>query len=419
MSVYPLYDVCVVGAGPSGATCAYYLARQGKRVLLLEKKRFPRDKLCGDAVCTHALVHLRRMGVLQAIVAEEQGQWAEIGGFVSPGGHSFIGNSAQQLGSPLVMAIKRLVLDAKIARAAAQAGAELIEQAPVAGAALADGIWTVCTRAANRREYQARVLVIADGASSHLARSLGIVTTLPDAVCSRAYVKASTTAFTADGVMFYPAAILPGYCALIREAGNELNFCCYLLPGGQAALADLRHIHDRLIREDPHVRQALGPQAQIERMRGGALRLGGVPRSYADHCLVIGDAAGHIDPLTGEGIQYGMDGAEIAATTLAEAFAAGDYRASFLQRYQHRWWRAFGRDFFWSRQMARWYTRYPIFLDACATLMQRRGAPFLAEWGEVMTGGQPKKAFFRPRWVGPLLIEVARQWWQQEPSRHG
>ena len=42
---YPVYDVCVVGAGPSGATCAYYLARHGQRVLLLEKKKFPRDKL--------------------------------------------------------------------------------------------------------------------------------------------------------------------------------------------------------------------------------------------------------------------------------------------------------------------------------------------------------------------------------------
>ena len=72
------YDVCVVGAGPSGSTCAYYLARQGRRVLLLDKQRFPRDKLCGDAVCARAQVHLERMGVLQDVLAAGEGHWAGV-----------------------------------------------------------------------------------------------------------------------------------------------------------------------------------------------------------------------------------------------------------------------------------------------------------------------------------------------------
>ena len=68
-----LYDVCIVGAGPAGATCAWYLARQGRRVLLLDKARFPRDKLCGDAVTAGAQVHLDRMGVLPAVLAAQEG----------------------------------------------------------------------------------------------------------------------------------------------------------------------------------------------------------------------------------------------------------------------------------------------------------------------------------------------------------
>ena len=68
-----LYDVCIVGAGPVGATCARYLARQGRRVLLLDKARFPRDKLCGDAVTAGAQVHLDRMGVLPAVLAAQEG----------------------------------------------------------------------------------------------------------------------------------------------------------------------------------------------------------------------------------------------------------------------------------------------------------------------------------------------------------
>jgi flavin-dependent dehydrogenase len=405
------FDVGIVGAGPSGATCAWYLARQGKRVLLLEKKQFPRDKLCGEAICASAQVHLKRMGVLQAVLAENQGRWAEVGGLVSPSGIRFIGNSARHAKGSLVVAIKRIILDEKIARAAVSAGAQLVENYAVRRAEFSpqDGCWSLFARQPNQPAYRARVLVAADGASSSLARSLNLVTSPPDAVCSRAYVKAGTAPFAEDGVVYYPARLLPGYCALFREAGDELIFCCYVIPGGKAVPADLRRLHDSILRTDPHVREALGPNAVIDPMKGAPLRLGGVPRSYADHVLILGDAAGHIDPLTGEGIQYGMDAAEIAAQTLEEAFAASDLSAGFLQRYQERWRKAFGRDFAWSRKMSLFSARFPIFLDAWAAATRRRGDRFLTAWAEIMTGSRPKRDFFRPRIVWPILLETGLQ----------
>lgn len=410
-----IFDVAIVGAGPAGSTCAYYLAGQGKRVVLLERKEFPRDKLCGDAVCSRAQVHLRRMGVLQAILAENKGRWAEVGGLVSPSGLSYIGNSAPHTNGSLVIAIKRKVLDEKIARAAQNAGARLVENYTVAGAdfSRAEGTWTIHGRSAQQPTFRARVLVACDGASSSLAQSLGIVTIPADAVCSRAYVKAGTSDFQADGVVFYPRSLLPGYCALFREAGDELNFACYIIPGGRCASADLHRMHHWLLENDPDVRTALGPRAELERMRGAGLRLGGIPRSYADHLLIVGDAAGHIDPLTGEGIQYAMDAAELAARTLVEGFAANDLRATFLKRYQARCQESFGRDFAWSRWLARACGRFPIFLDACAAVTQRRGPGFLAEWGAVMTGAKPKTAFLRPAVTGPIVMEAARQWFKQ------
>jgi menaquinone-9 beta-reductase len=90
------YDVCVVGAGPGGATCAYYLARRGFRVLLLERKQFPRDRICGDAVCTRAQLHLKRIGVLQELLAEGKGHWAIVVGLVGPSGITYIGQSRTQ-----------------------------------------------------------------------------------------------------------------------------------------------------------------------------------------------------------------------------------------------------------------------------------------------------------------------------------
>jgi geranylgeranyl reductase family protein len=412
-----VFDVAIVGAGPSGSTCAYYLARCGRRVLLLEKKSFPRDKLCGDAVCSHAQVHLERMGVLQAILAENKGRWAEVGGLVSPAGIRYIGNSARHTNGSLVIAVKRIILDEKIARAAQNAGAHLVENYAVTRTDFdrASGRWTIRSRSADQPAFQARVLVACDGASSSLARTLGLVKSAPDAVCSRSYVRGNTHDFTADGVVFYPPEILPGYCALFREAGDEVNFACYILPGGKCASADLHKMHAHLLR-NPDVRQALGPRAEMEPMRGAGLRLGGIRKSYGDHLLIVGDAAGHIDPLTGEGIHHAMDAAELAAQTLDEALAAGNLRAGFLKRYQDRWKKCFGRDFFWSRQMAKFSVRFPIFLDAFAAVSQRRGPAFLAEWATIMTGARPKSAFLRPGILLPILWEAGRQWLKRPPA---
>ncbi len=413
-----LWDACVVGAGPVGSTCAWYLARRGLRVLLLDKQRFPRDKLCGDAVTTRAQLHLERMGVLGEVLAAGEGHWAEVGGFVSPSGLDYIADSTAGGARPLVIAIKRIALDVRVARAAARAGAELVEEAPVARVAFspAERAWMVHEAGNPGRRWRARVLVVADGALSRLARALGLVPDAPDAVCSRAYVEAGSADFSADGLVFYPRGLLPGYCALFREADGDLNFCCYVIPGGSTRLTDLRARHETIVRRDPHVSAALGSRARLAAMRAAPLRLGGVGRSYADHLVVVGDAAGHIDPLTGEGIQYGLDAAEMAAETIAEAFAAGDWSAAVLRRYQDRWMDAFGRDFRWSRAMSLAYARYPIFLDAWAAIVRRRGRDFFMDWAAAMTGTRPKRSFLRPGLLLPITREALRQWWLGPPA---
>ncbi len=402
-----IHDVCVVGAGPAGATCAYYLALHGRDVVMLERKAFPRDKICGDAVTSQAQVHLRRMGVLQQIIDNDEGHFASVGGMVSPAGYSYIAKSIDHLASTQVIAIKRMFLDVRIARAAETAGALLVEDFNVADAAFdaASGVWTISSDGA-KHAIRARALVAADGALSRLARRLGYVSAPPDAVCSRAYVRARTTNFDADGVAYYPKDLLPGYCAIFREARDELNFCTYVIPGGNAMVDDLRTMHHRILRDDHHVRRAIGPNAEIDPMKGAPLRCGGIERSYGDHFVIVGDAAGHIDPLTGEGIQYGMDAGQYAADTLHEALAADDLRAPSLKVYQDRWVKQFGRDFAWSASVARIYLRFPALLDASALALQRLGPPLLARWGEIMTGARPKTDFLKPGLWAPIMRDL-------------
>ena len=78
-----------------------------------------------------------------------------------------------------------------------------------------------------------------------------------------------------------------------------------------------------------------------------SLRLGGEAVTYSDHLLVVGDAAGMIDPMTGEGIHHAMEGAKIAAFFLDEAFDVGNFDKEVMAEYQNRWMFAFGTDFGW------------------------------------------------------------------------
>ena len=122
-----------------------------------------------------------------------------------------------------------------------------------------------------------------------------------------------------------------------------------------------------------------------------------------------GDAAGQTDPLTGEGIHTGMIGGKLAAQTIEELFASGDFSEVACAQYHRRWMAAFGRDFRASATGARLITRLPLLLDAANVVAQRRGDAFMAEFGAAMTGVKPKTTFLKPGVAFPMAAEVLRQ----------
>ena len=108
------YDLVIVGAGPSGSTTAYFSAQKGLKVALLDKESFPRDKYCGDAVCTPAIRILQEMGVMQELQKNNEAHFANAGGFVSPAGISYIGEHCSCLDAvagPPLSCIKGQVLE--------------------------------------------------------------------------------------------------------------------------------------------------------------------------------------------------------------------------------------------------------------------------------------------------------------------
>ncbi|XP_035689996.1 conditioned medium factor receptor 1-like [Branchiostoma floridae] len=332
------YDVAVVGAGPAGSTLGYYLAKAGRNCLLLEKKKFPRDKYCGDAVCKTAIEILMDMGIYEKLIKENKAR--------------------------IVISMLNALL---------------------------------CYR----------VLVCADGAPSKLATKLGIVKRPPDGSCSRAYVESGTHKFKADGCIFYHRDMLPGYSALFRHPNNELNYCVYLIPGNpKVTNDDLPYWHNFLMKQDPNISKSLGPGAKLERMKAASLRLGGEPVSHGDHVLVVGDAAGMIDPMTGEGIHHAMEAGKMAAKFLDEAMHHGNYDKDVMKLYHEAWMDKFGSDFKWSFAICQLLYRFPILLDAATAAIARKGDKFLAAWADIMTGRVPKIHLLRPEFVIVITFEL-------------
>jgi geranylgeranyl reductase family protein len=411
------YDFVIVGAGPSGSVCANFAAKGGAKVALLDKATFPRDKYCGDAVCTPAIRILEEIGVMKELVDNNEAHFADAGGFVSPMGISYVGASKEKLGEAACCAVKRINLDNRVAKAAKRAGADLKEGFEVAGATFdADAkLWTV--KSASGATVKGRVLVCADGATSGLATKLGYCTEPPRGVCSRAFVEGGTHNTNFDGVCFYPKWSLPGYAAIFRHPNDELNFCYYLIPCGKQGYcgdvkeSDLARLHNDALTKDPFISAALGPNPKIERMRAASLRLGsqGVKKTYDDHLIIVGDAAGHIDPLTGEGIHTAMMGGKAAAETLLEMRLAGDFSALNTRRFEARWMALFGHDFPMSTAFAAAIYRYPILMDAVASEVKRKGDAMMSKWAEVMTCMKPKTYFLRPDVALPLGFAVLRE----------
>ncbi|HMD23462.1 MAG TPA: geranylgeranyl reductase family protein, partial [Streptosporangiaceae bacterium] len=181
----------VVGAGPSGSTAAYYLAQAGLNVLLLEKSRFPRDKVCGDGLTPRAVKSLVAMGI---DVSEEAG-WLRNKGLRVIGGGLRLELPWPELSSyPGYGLVRtRASLDEQLARRAQAAGAKLIEGANVTGPLLDDdgqliGVTVeaegeekskstdpdVERTVASPQTFRARVVVAADGNSSRLSVSMGL-----------------------------------------------------------------------------------------------------------------------------------------------------------------------------------------------------------------------------------------------------
>ena len=321
-------DVLIVGAGPAGAVAALVLARAGVRVRLLDRAAFPRDKLCGDTVNPGTLGLLRRLGL--AGVVEPRG--LPIDGMIVTGEHG-VSVEGRYPGDQRGVAISRRDFDAALLERAVAAGA--VFDGFAVGAAIVDGpnaapvVRGVVGSADGRQQLRAKVVIAADGRRSTMAFGLRLARHPPRPK------RWAIGAYFEDSVRstFGEMHIRRGRYIGVAPLGGGISNVCLVLPwsGGNAARAqssacDFRDppaLLRNAIAAEPDLRERFGGRAPVRHpIMLGPLAVD-VVRDDIEGLLLAGDAAGFIDPMTGDGLRFAVQGAELAAAAALDALEHG------------------------------------------------------------------------------------------------
>lgn len=330
-----MFDCLVMGAGPAGAMAALTLARAGAQVCLVDRALFPRPKLCGDTLNPGALAVLRRAGVSRCI--EANGLPLE-GMRVTGQGVSVDGRYPDEVRG---LSIRRELLDPFLIGAAVSAGVEFREGVRAREALVRDRpdgpcvVGVACTAASRAPvDIAARVTIAADGRRSALAFGLGL-TRHP----SRP--RRWAIGVHAEGVhglsAFGEMHIRSGhYIGVAPLPGGVANLCLVRpAAGADDAFRDPAGTLRRALAADPLLRDRVADARMVARpLVLGPLAVDAVPGVPTPRGLLLaGDAAGFVDPMTGDGLRFALRGGELAAAAALRAIEQGwdDVHASLAR----------------------------------------------------------------------------------------
>ena len=333
------YDALIIGGGPSGAAAAYWLAERGRRVLVVEKKRFPREKTCGDGLTPRAVRQLHDMGLADDLAGFQRFdglrsiahgltlelRWPEHPDFPDYG-----------------YVVRRRELDEMVAARAVKAGADLRSPAealaPIVDGGIVTGARVRDKETGVTEEIRARYVIVADGANSRFGRALGTQRdrSYPLGMAVRGY-------FTSP---FHDEPWIESHLDLRDKEGNQLPGYGWIFPVGDGTVnvgvgllstfqgwkdVNTSHLMEAFVATAP-ARWGISPETSCGAPTGGRLPTGGSVGPHAGPTyLVVGDAGGSINPFNGEGIAYAYETGRLAADAVDLALATGDGLA--LQRY--------------------------------------------------------------------------------------
>ena len=324
-----MVDVAIVGGGPAGSSCAAFCAAAGLRTLVIEREKFPREKVCGDCINPACWPVLERLEVAEAIRNSPHGALDAVE-FIAINGKTL--RVGLPRGDQREIAIKRSIFDQLLLNRARTRGAEVREEATlIALERTRERNWKIDIV---RETFIARVVVGADGRNSTVARLRNI---LPHPQRERVSLQAHVPLPRSFGNRIVLQFLPEGYSGQAPVNDRELNLC---LVGTPPTIASLRTWAERNFNL---------PTDQVWRSITPLTRAP-VPVAH-ENLFFIGDAARVVEPFTGEGIYYALRSGELAAHAIVKIIR-GEDRQSAIREFAHAH-RAMYRGRLWINQLAR------------------------------------------------------------------
>ena len=355
-------DVCIIGAGPGGASAAIQLSNLGVKSLVLEKARFPRDKVCGDALSGKVLNALCRLdpALEKELLASKKatGSWGVT--FIAPNGKALrvpFSKKDKALNDPPGFICKRLDFDQMLfERLEKDPNIEVFQETDLRSAKRENGL--IILEPKSHEAVEAKIVIDASGANSWFSRHIAGLQNIPAHNCAgvRAYYS-GVSGLDENGFieLHFIKEALPGY------------FWIFPLPNGGANVGlgmrsdliskrkiDLKQLMKDVVANAPGIKERFAGAQLDGPVKGFPLPLGSKRRKLSgDNYLLVGDAAHLIDPFTGEGISNAMISGAYAAEYCAHALKEHNYSAGSLSAYDERVYKRLGQELSLSYKLQR------------------------------------------------------------------
>lgn len=335
-----MYDAVIVGAGPAGSTAAKFLAEHGRKILLIDKERFPRDKSCGGGLTAKVLEefpYIKDHDLIESYT---------FGGYVYA---NDITNKVEiRKDKPIMATVIRKKFDAGLVKLAVDQDCTLIEGKKVSDISFNKN--HVKTQVENGECFESKMIIGSDGIWSLVRKKAGLEPPQKKFAISlfneyNVNEKIIDHYFSIKryGHLHLKMKGLAGY-GWVFSKKNHINIGIGEMKPYYATkhkdLKQIFHEYIRLLKEENIIPESINANT----VRGAALPTQPIPKTYADKVLLCGDAAGLINPITGEGIHYAMYSGRIAANVVHEALEKDNTRARFLSKYEKQWKHLFGKD---------------------------------------------------------------------------
>ncbi|MFB6229911.1 MAG: NAD(P)/FAD-dependent oxidoreductase [Salinibacter sp.] len=365
------YDAVIIGGGLAGCSTALQLARRGHAVLLAEQSTYPRHKLCGEFLSPEAQSSFRRLGVLEA-VHEAGASPIDQAVLTAPSG-----TGTEHALPDTALGLSRYELDRLLFRRACGAGVDGRPGTRVTDVqgSLNDGFAVTV----GAETVEARLVIGAYGRRGTLDRHLDrpFLDQRTPYVAFKAHYAGAAAAQVQNTIELHSAP--GGYCGLSPVEGTRVNACWIghtdaLKEAGGTPEAML----DKRLRQNPALDTRLGGLTRVSDQFEAVSQVPLMPKSrFAGGICMVGDSAGMIAPLCGDGMAMALQTADLVSP-LASTFLEGRHSpSSFREKYEEAWTDTFGTRM----RLGRWI-HTAAFRPGAARLLVRscRVVPPLARW---------------------------------------